>query len=91
MVKWFEMLFNPELRQAARTAKAYVETDATATAQGVRLLADESDRWVFAVFYRGSMPARPTPYKVVVAIKGSDQVHELDDCEASQYRLRDYK
>jgi hypothetical protein len=55
------------------------------------LRADETDRWVFAVFYRPRHPVFPAPYKVVEVMKRSAVVRELTAPEHDPYLLKGRK
>ena len=98
MLGWLRLMINKVIQElpaapAEASAKAvgFVKQDTDCLEGGARLRADESDRWVFAVFYKGPIPARPMPYKVVAVTKDSRQASYLDGAGAAKYRLRGYK
>lgn len=98
MVRWLQVMLNKltkkvpvETAEASAKAVEFIKQNISCVQAGADLRADEPERWVFAVFYRGPLPARPTPYKLVVVNKDSKQVNFLSGAEADRYRLRGYK
>jgi hypothetical protein len=53
--------------------------------------ATEQNRFIVAIFYRGSMPIIPTPYLLCAVGKDLLQAHELPQEECAPYRIRNYR
>ena len=91
MLRWLRLLTSPAAREASASAKALVASNRECAVEGVALRADELDRWVFAVFYRGRRRCKPLPYKLIAVTKDSKEATCLNGAEANRYRLRGYK
>ena len=85
------LLFSSQARKAARQARPLVEEQGGCRVVGVALRVAEPSRYVFAVFYEGPLPQRPTPYKLIAVHKASGNAEELSLADANQYRLRGYR
>ncbi len=58
---------------------------------GTSLRAVESERFIFAIFYREERIIYPTPYKIFAVNKKTKHVCEIDFSVDVKYRLRCYK
>ncbi len=92
MFRFLQMLFDPETKRAARTAKDFFAvTYPELKLIDVRLTTKDANRITFALLYRSQMPQRPAPYKVVTVSRDNSEVAEIDLTTHPQYRLRGYK
>ena len=81
------------VRTASNAATTFVDDEfSELTPEGTRGLADEHDRYVFAVFYRElERITIPTPYKVIAVNKRQGSAEELELTPESPYWIRGRK
>ena len=92
MFRFLQVLFNPEIRRAARTARAFFAArHPELEVIDIRFTTKDANRITFAFLYRTRMHQRPAPYKVLSVSKDNSEVAEIDLATHPEYRLRDYK
>lgn len=89
---WWKSFCSQEVRSAKSTvAKHFAETRQEFTLLSIRLADACDNKFVFLVFFRRSMPSRPTPFLAYEYAKDSGRVTELPEAKGNSYRPKAYK